>query len=232
MSKRILIKLSGEALKGKYEYGFDEETLSDIALQIKDLLNLGMEIAIVTGGGNFLRGRDVKSIDRSKADQVGMMATVMNCIYTSEIFKNQGIDTSIYTPFNLDFTRRFNIDNVNKDLADKKVVFFAGGTGHPYFSTDSITVLRALEIKADIILLGKSIDGIYDSDPKINKEAKRYDEISLSEIINKKLTAIDLSSAVMALENKMNFFVFELSKKDSIKNAALGKIEGTLVTYK
>ena len=231
MSKRILIKLSGEALKGNNDFGFDEETITNIAHQIKDLISLDMEIAIVTGGGNFLRGRDIKSIERTKADTVGMMATVMNCMFVSEIFKKQEIDTNIYTPFNLDFTKRFNVDDVDKDLKNKKVVFFAGGTGHPFFSTDSITVLRALEIKADIILLGKSVDGIYDSDPKINKNAKRFDRITLSEIINKKLTAIDLSSAVMALENKMNFFIFELSKKDSIKNAALGKIDGTLVTY-
>lgn len=231
MSKRILIKLSGEALKGNNDFGFDEETITNIAHQIKDLISLDMEIAIVTGGGNFLRGRDIKSIERTKADTVGMMATVMNCMFVSEIFKMQGMKTNIYTPFNLDFTKRFNLDDVDKDLKNKRVVFFAGGTGHPFFSTDSITVLRALEIKADIILLGKSVDGIYDSDPKINKNAKRFDRITLSEIIDKKLTAIDLSSAVMALENKMNFFIFELSKKDSIKNAALGKIDGTLVTY-
>ena len=151
--------------------------------------SMASRLAIVTGGGNFWRGRTSETIDRAKADQIGMLATVMNCIYVSDIFRYVGMKTEIFTPFVCGaFTTLFSKDRSSRStLNEGKVVFFAGGTGHPYFSTDTGAVLRAIEIEADAMLLAKAIDGIYDSDPKVNPDAKKYDEISIQEIIDKKL---------------------------------------------
>lgn len=172
--KRVLLKLSGEALAGDKGTGFDEATCVPVAKQIKDLVDAGTEVAIVIGGGNFWRGRSSETIDRTKADQIGMMATVMNCIYMSEICRSVGLMTQVLTPFSCgSFTKLFSKDRVNKYLGKGMVVFFAGGTGHPYFSTDTATALRAIEIDADIILAAKSIDGVYDSDPAVNPDAKK-----------------------------------------------------------
>ena len=160
-----------------------------------------------------------------------MLATIMNCIYVSEIFRSEGMDTEIYSPFICGtMTKLFSKDATIESFKAGKVVFFAGGTGHPYFSTDTGIVLRAVELEADIILLAKSIDGVYDSDPKINKDAKRYDEINIEEVINKKLGVVDLTASVMCMEAKMPLFVFDLNEDDSIKNAIDGKINGTKVT--
>ena len=167
--KRIIVKLSGEALAGDKHTGFDEETVRKVAVQIKELIDDKYEIGIVIGGGNFWRGRSSKNIDRTKADQIGMLATVMNCIYTSEIFRSVGMKTEVLTPFMVgSFTKLFSKDLANECFEAGKVVFFAGGTGHPYFSTDTGVLLRAIEVDADVILLAKSIDGVYDADP--NKE--------------------------------------------------------------
>ena len=167
--KRILLKLSGEALAGEKGTGFDEEVVTGVARQVKVLVEEGTQVGIVIGGGNFWRGRSSKNIDRTKADQIGMLATVMNCIYVSEIFRSQGMMTSVLTPFICgEFTKTFSKDRSNKYFAHNMVVFYAGGTGHPYFSTDTGAVLRAVEIEADAILLAKAVDGVYDSDPKDN----------------------------------------------------------------
>ena len=175
--KRVLLKLSGEALAGDKKFGFDEATVTVVANQVKQLVDQGIEVGIVIGGGNFWRGRTSETIDRTKADQIGMLATVMNCIYVSEIFRSVGMKTNVLTPFECgSFTKLFPKDRANKYFEKGMVVFFAGGTGHPYFSTDTATVLRAIEIEADVILLAKAIDGVYDSDPKTNPDAKRYDE--------------------------------------------------------
>ena len=175
--KRVLLKLSGEALAGDKHMGFDEPTVTKVAKQVKEIVDAGLEVSIVIGGGNFWRGRSSENIDRTKADQIGMLATVMNCIYVSEIFRSVGMKTQILTPFACGaFTKLFSKDRVNKYFEKGIVSFFAGGTGHPYFSTDTATVLRAIEIEADVILLAKSIDGVYDSDPKTNPDAKKYDE--------------------------------------------------------
>ena len=230
MSKRLMLKLSGEALSGDKGFGFSESDVLKVAKQVKQVIDSGYEVAIVTGGGNFWRGRTSNKIDRTKADQIGMLATIMNCTYVSEIFRNEGMKTSVYTPFECAFTKLFNKDDAVKDLEESKVVFFAGGTGHPYFSTDSITVLRAIEIEADLILLGKSIDGIYDSDPNINKDAKKYDTISLGEVVDRRLSAMDLTSSIMALENKIPFFVFSMNEENSIIRAVNNDIDGTYVT--
>lgn len=229
-TKRVLLKLSGEALAGDKKTGFDEQTCLDVAKQVKQVVDQGVEVAIVIGGGNFWRGRTSENIDRTKADQIGMLATVMNCIYVSEIFRTVGMRTEIMTPFECgSFTKLFSKGRAVKDLADGKVVFFAGGTGHPYFSTDTATVLRAIEIEADAIMLAKAIDGVYDSDPKLNPNAVKYDEITLEEVLEKKLAVIDLTATILCYENKMPLMVFGLNEENSIVNAMTGKFNGTYV---
>ena len=229
--KRVLLKLSGEALAGEQKRGFDEATVTEVAKQIKTIVDEGLQVGIVIGGGNFWRGRTSGAMDRSKADQIGMLATIMNCIYVSDICRYVGLKTEVFTPFVCGaFTTLYSKDAVEESFAEGKVVFFAGGTGHPYFSTDTATVLRAVEIGADAILLAKAVDGIYDSDPKVNPEAKKYDEISIQEIIDKKLMAVDLTASIMCLENKMPMLVFGLDEKDSIVNTVHGKFSGTKVT--
>ena len=229
--KRVLLKLSGEALAGDKKTGFDEAICIGVAKQIKQFVDKGVQVAIVTGGGNFWRGRTSETIDRTKADQIGMLATVMNCIYVSDIFRYVGMETEVYTPFVCGaFTKLFSKDEAVACLKQGKVVFFAGGTGHPYFSTDTGAVLRAIEIEADAMLLGKSIDGIYDSDPQINPNAKKYDEISIQEIIDKKLMAVDLTASIMCLEQKLPMLVFGLNEENSIVNTLSGKFTGTKVT--
>ena len=229
--KRIIVKLSGEALAGDKHTGFDEETVRKVAVQIKELIDDKYEIGIVIGGGNFWRGRSSKNIDRTKADQIGMLATVMNCIYTSEIFRSVGMKTNILTPFEIgSFTKLFSKDRANKYFEKGMVVFFAGGTGHPYFSTDTGVVLRAVEVEAEAILLAKSIDGVYDSDPAKNPDAKRYDTISIEEVIEKKLQVVDLAASILAMENHMPMYVFSLNEKNSIVNTVKGDFNGTRVT--
>ena len=229
--KRVLLKLSGEALAGDKKTGFDEATVLDVARQVKEVVDSGVQVAIVIGGGNFWRGRTSENMDRTKADQIGMLATVMNCIYVSDIFRHVGMKTEVFTPFVCGaFTTLFSKDVAVEALNEGKVVFFAGGTGHPYFSTDTGAVLRAIEIEADAMLLAKAIDGIYDSDPKVNPEAKKYDEISIQEIIDKKLMAVDLTASIMCLENKMPMLVFGLNEKNSIVETMAGTFTGTKVT--
>ena len=229
--KRVLLKLSGEALNRKKKTGFDEATVIEVAKQIREISKEGVEIGIVIGGGNFWRGRTSETIDRNKADQIGMLATVMNCIYVSDICRYLGMKTQIYTPFVCGaFTDMYSKDAVEESFAQGKIVFFAGGTGHPYFSTDTATVLRAVEIEAEAILLAKAVDGIYDSDPKTNPNAVKYDEISIEEVVAKKLAAMDLTASIMCMEQKMPMLVFALDEKDSIINTVHGKFTGTKVT--
>ena len=229
--KRVLLKLSGEALAGDKKTGFDEPTVLKVAEQVKQLSDAGIEIGIVIGGGNFWRGRSSENIDRTKADQIGMLATVMNCIYVSEIFRSVGLMTQVLTPFECgSFTKLFSKDRANKYFSRGIVTFFAGGTGHPYFSTDTATVLRAIEIEADVILLAKSIDGVYDSDPKTNPNARKYDEISIQEVIDKRLGVVDLAASILCMENKMPFLVFGLNEENSIVNTVNGVFSGTKVT--
>ncbi len=228
--KRILLKLSGEALAGPNKTGFDEATCLGVAKQVRELVDAGIEVGIVTGGGNFWRGRTSENIDRTKADQIGMLATVMNCIYVSEIFRSAGIMTNVLTPFECgSFTKLFSKDRANKYFSKGMAVFFAGGTGHPYFSTDTSTVLRAIEIEADIILSAKSIDGVYDSDPALNP-ARKYDVIDINDVINQRLGVIDLAAAVLCMENHMPMMIFGLNEENSIVNTVNGVTKGTLVT--
>ena len=229
--KRVLLKLSGEALAGEQKRGFDEATVTEVAKQIKTIVDEGLQVGIVIRGGNFWRGRTSGAMDRSKADQIGMLATIMNCIYVSDICRYVGLKTEVFTPFVCGaFTTLYSKDAVEESFAEGKVVFFAGGTGHPYFSTDTATVLRAVEIGADAILLAKAVDGIYDSDPKVNPDAKKYDEISIDEVVAKKLAAMDLTASIMCMEQKMPMLVFGLDEKDSIVNTVHGKFSGTKVT--
>ena len=186
--KRVLLKLSGEALAGDKKTGFDEDTVRMVATQVKQITDAGTQVGIVIGGGNFWRGRSSERIDRTKADQIGMLATVMNCIYVSEILRSEGMKTNILTPFEIgSFTKLFSKDRANKYFEKGMVVFFAGGTGHPYFSTDTGVVLRAVEVEAEAILLAKAVDGVYDSDPVKNPDAKRFDVISIEDVIDRKL---------------------------------------------
>ena len=229
--QRVLLKLSGEALAGEKKTGFDEDTVRRVALQVKQLVDDGIQIGIVIGGGNFWRGRSSENIDRTKADQIGMLATIMNCIYVSEIFRSVGMMTSILTPFECgSFTKLFSKDRANKYFDKNMVVFFAGGTGHPYFSTDTGVVLRAVEVDADVILLAKSVDGVYNADPKTHADAVKYDEISIEEVIEKNLQVVDMTASILARDNKMPMWVFGLNEKNSIVNTLKGDFKGTKVT--
>lgn len=229
--KRVFLKLSGEALAGEKKTGFDEATCVQVANQVKQLVDKGIQVGIVIGGGNFWRGRTSENIDRTKADQIGMLATVMNCIYVSEIFRSVGMKTQVLTPFACGaMTKLFSKDRANKYFEKGMVVFFAGGTGHPYFSTDTGVVLRAVEMEAEAILLAKAIDGVYDSDPKVNPNAKKFDKISIQEVLDQRLQVIDLTATIMCLENKMPLLVFSLNEENSIVNTVNGAFTGTEVT--
>ena len=211
---RVFLKLSGEALAGPKKTGFDEDTVKEVARQVKLSVDAGVQVGIVIGGGNFWRGRTSEAIDRTKADQIGMLATIMNCIYVSEIFRNAGMKTQILTPFECgSMTKLFSKDRANKCFEQGMVVFFAGGTGHPYFSTDTGIALRAIEMDADCILL-----------------AKKYDTISIQEVIDKQLAVVDLTASIMCMEHKMPMAVFSLNEPDGIANAMQGRINGTIVT--
>ncbi|MCR4842553.1 MAG: UMP kinase [Eubacterium sp.] len=230
-AKSILLKLSGEALAGDARFGFDEETVRDVARQVKRVVDAGVAVGVVIGGGNFWRGRSSDAIERTKADQIGMLATVMNCVYVSEMFRSEGMKTDILTPFQCgDVTSLYSKDRVMEKLGEGYVVFFAGGTGHPYFSTDTATVLRAIEMEADAIYLAKAVDGVYDSDPKVNPSAVKYDELSIEEVVDKKLGVIDLAASVLAMENHMPMYVFGLNQKDGIINSITGEFTGTIIT--
>ena len=224
------MKLSGEALAGEKKTGFDEETVRKVALQVKQLTDDGIQVGIVIGGGNFWRGRTSESIDRTKADQIGMLATVMNCIYVSEIFRSEGMRTNIMTPFVCgSFTELFSKDRACACFEEGAVVFFAGGTGHPYFSTDTGVVLRAIEVEAEVILLAKAIDGVYNDDPNKNPDAVKYNEVTIEEVIAKNLQVVDMTASILARDNKMPMWVFGLNEENSIVNTVKGNFNGTKV---
>ncbi len=229
--RRVLLKLSGEALAGEKKTGFDEETVKKVAAQVKKAAEEGTELCLVIGGGNFWRGRSSKSIDRTKADAIGMLATVMNCLYVSEIFRSEGMQTEIYTPFVCgSVTKLYSKDEADADMKAGKILFFAGGLGHPYFSTDTICVLRALELECDEILLAKSIDGVYDSDPGKNPDAKKYDTISVAELVSKDLKVIDGTAAALCRDYPVPMQIFDLAAEDSIYHAMHGDAKGTRIT--
>lgn len=224
---RILLKLSGEALKAD-DGGYDEQEIARIAAQVKKIIRSGTDVGIVIGGGNIWRGKSNLQIDRPKSDSIGMLATVMNCIYVSEHFRAAKIKTAIFTPWPVStFTEVFSKDKVNEYFKEGRAVFFAGGTGHPYFSTDTGVVLRAMEMNADIILAAKNVDGVYDSDPGKNPDAKKFKKISIHEVVEKKLGVIDYTASALLDEHQIPMRVFALKEKDSIVKALSNRFSGT-----
>lgn len=232
MYKRIIIKLSGESLASK-DNKFDDDLILNVANQIKNLIQQNIQIGIIVGGGNFWRGRSANpKMDKVKADQIGMLATIMNALYLSDAFNQQNIKTKIMTPFIVGtITKQFSKESAIKNMNNGYVLIFAGGTGHPFFSTDTITALRAAELEADCILYAKNVDGIYDSDPKIIPTAKKYKKISYQKIIADNLNAIDISA--MNISKDIPSVVFSLQEKNSIETVALDKEKifeiGTLI---
>ena len=230
MYKRILLKLSGEALAGANGFGIDAETLGRVCDNIKKVVDMGVEVAIVVGGGNFWRGRQAHQMERTTADYMGMLATIMNGQALQDALEVRGLDTRLQTSIEMRqiaelYIRRKAVRHLEKG----RVVIFSGGTGNPFFSTDTCAALRATEINAEIVLFGKTIDGVYDSDPKTNPNAKKYDEISYSEILNKNLKVMDSTAASHCRDNNMPTMIFALGNGENIINAVSGENIGTVV---
>lgn len=228
--KRILLKLSGEAISGEKGFGIDPQTLGNMCDVIKRVTEMGVEVGIVVGGGNFWRGRQAQDIERVTADYMGMIATVMNGQALQDALEFRGIDTRLQLAFEIKqigepYIRRKAI----RHLEMGRVVIFAGGTGNPFFSTDTCAALRASEINAEVILAGKTIDGVYDDDPKTNPNAKKFDEIKYSEIIEKSLKVIDSSAASICMDNNIPTFVFALSDPENIVRVVAGENIGTII---
>ncbi len=223
--------MSGEALAGQNEHGFNEDVVKTIVNDIKKIVDMEVEVSLVIGGGNFWRGRTSNNMDRTRADQIGMLATAMNAIYVSEVLRNAGIESVIQTPIILGtMTEQFSKQSALKHLKENKILIFACGTGHPFFSTDTIAALRGAELEVDALLFAKNIDGVYDSDPKTNPNAKKFDIISCEDILKNNLKVIDLTAASLCLEQKIPIVIFDLNMKDGIKRAVQEENVGTIVT--
>ena len=230
--KRILLKLSGEALLGKNSYGIDNERLLDYAKEIKELHSLGIEIAIVIGGGNIYRGvaGAQNGIDRVQADYMGMLATVINGLALQNALESIDIPTRLQTAIKMEsIAEPFIKRKATRHLEKGRVVIFGSGTGNPYFTTDSAAVLRAIEINADVILKGTRVDGIYNVDPEKNKEAIKFDDISFEETIKKGLKIMDTTAFTLSKENKLPIIVFDINIKGNLTNVVSGKKIGTRV---
>ena len=228
--KRILLKISGEALSGASGHGFDSESLKSVAEQILEVAKLGVEIGIVVGGGNIWRGRQGMNMDRVTADQMGMLATVINALAVSEALIGAGADARVLTSIEISGVgEKFNHKVADMYLKDGKNDMFGVVTGNPFFSTDTGASLKAAEIGADALLLAKNIDGIYDSDPKTNPNAKKFDELTYDEYVARGLRAMDTSAVVMCKENGLKVHAFGLSDKNSIVKAVAGDKEGTVI---
>ncbi|WP_053957405.1 UMP kinase [Inediibacterium massiliense] len=228
--KRVILKLSGEALAGEKGFGLDEKTLDAIATQVQEISDLGVEVAIVVGGGNFWRGRTGKGMDRTTADYMGMLATVINALALQDALEGIGVSTRVQTAIEMrqiaePYIRRKAVRHLQK----ARVVIFAAGTGNPYFSTDTTAALRAAEIEAEIILLAKKVDGVYDSDPNINSSAQKFDELKYIDVLNKGLGVMDSTATSLCMDNKIPIVVFGLNKPENIKKVILGEKIGTLV---
>lgn len=232
MFNKVVLKLSGEALAGDTSKSFDNNTIFSIVEQIKKVIAMGTKTTLVVGGGNFWRGRSANpDMDRVKADQIGMLATVMNAIYVADCCRQKGIDAIVMTPIKIGtVTEEFSKDLANKYLEEGKVIIFAAGIGHPFFSTDTVTALRACELEADAILFAKAIDGVYDSDPATNPYAKKFEEIPCKDIVEKNLKVIDIAAANLCYENKIPVVIFGLAEENGIIKAANGEKIGTIVT--
>lgn len=228
--KRVLLKLSGEALAGSRGYGLDEEVVSGVVAQIKTIHDMGVEVALVIGGGNFWRGRQGKNMDRTTADHMGMLATVMNSLAMMDALEQQGIPTRVQTALIMtSVAEPYILRKALHHFEKGRVVIMACGTGNPYCSTDTAAAQRACEIQADLLMMAKNIDGIYDSDPKLNPGAKKYDRISYLDIINNGIKAMDTTAATMCMENGIPVLAFGLDEKDSIIRATCGEKIGTLI---
>lgn len=232
MYKRIILKLSGEALSNNSKNNFDDNIINNIISQIKKLAEEKIQISLVIGGGNFWRGRSAdSSMDRTKADQIGMLATVMNAIYFSDSLKQNGLKSTVMTPFKIGtMTEEFSKDKALNYLNQNNILIFAGGIGHPFFSTDTVTALRASELEADAILFAKNIDGVYNADPNTNPNAEKYDIIKCKDIIEHNLKVIDIAAANLCYEQKIPIIIFGLLENESIIKAAIGDKIGTIVT--
>lgn len=228
--KRVMLKISGEALAGKNKFGLNTEVINKISDTIKEVYDMGVEIAIVVGGGNFWRGRAGTGMDRTTADHMGMLATVINSLALQDALETRGIQTRVQTAIEMrqiaePYIRRVAV----KHLENNRIVIFACGTGNPYFSTDTAAALRAAEIDADIILLAKSVDGVYDKDPAINKDAKKLDELTHKDIIYKELGVMDTTAASLCMDNNIPILVFGLEDPTSIIKAVNGEVIGTKI---
>ncbi|MBU3153798.1 UMP kinase [Clostridium estertheticum] len=229
--KRIMLKISGEALAGDTGFGIDFEFTNVIALQIKELVKLGVEIGIVVGAGNIWRGRSGDGMDRTTADYMGMMATCINALALQDSLENIGVNTRVQTAIEMKavaepFIRRKAMRHLEKG----RVVIFAAGTGNPYFSTDTAAALRAAEIEAEVILLAKKVDGVYDKDPHIYDDAKKFDKLSYINVLEKGLQVMDSTATSLCMDNNIPILVFGLDKPENIKKAVLGEKIGTLVS--
>ena len=229
-ARRVLLKLSGEALSGDKGFGIDESMLEYIVKQIKAVKDSGVEIGIIIGGGNFWRGRQGVAMNKVTADHMGMIATVMNALALQDAIEKKGVPTRVQTALSIpDVAEPFILRKALRHFECGRIVIFACGTGNPYFTTDSGAALRAAEIKADVLLMAKNVDGVYDSDPKVNKNAKKLDELSYMEVLNKNIAVMDFTSVTMCMENKVPIVAFGLAEKDSIVRAASGERIGTII---
>ncbi len=231
--KRILLKLSGEALAGDKGQGLDFPTVENICRSIKKTADAGAEIGIVVGGGNFWRGRDCKGSDRARADHIGMLATTMNALAVADVLEGLGCIVRVQTAITMQqVAEPFILGRALRHFEKGRIVIFGCGTGNPFFSTDSAASLRAAELKADIILKATMVDGIYDKDPKKHPDAVKFDVITHHDILVKKLKVMDSAAAAICTENNIPIIVFNLDRPDNIYDAAMGKSVGTLVVNK
>ncbi len=228
--KRVIIKLSGEALAGSKGHGIDEQVLQSVVEEIKAVSQLGVEIGIIVGGGNFWRGRQGREMDRATADYMGMLATVINALGLQDALEREGMPTRVQTALTITrVAEPYILRKALSHLSKGRVVIFACGTGNPYFTTDTTAALRAAEIGADVLLLAKNVDGIYDSDPKQNPNAKKFDKITYKEYIEKDLKAMDTTAITICMENKIPVLAFGLFEKDALVKAVKGENIGTII---
>lgn len=228
--RRVLLKLSGEALAGEKGTGFDEATLQGICAGIRAAHELGVQIGIVVGGGNFWRGRTSGRMERTCADKIGMLATVMNCLAVADALEQQGVRTCVMSAAVMpQVAQPFTRTAALEQLEAGRVVLFGGGTGNPFFSTDTASALRALEISADVMLKATMVDGVYDKDPKKYPDAVRYERLTFSEVLEKRLAVMDGTAATLCRENGLPILVFDLHEPGNIARAAAGEPVGTLV---
>lgn len=228
--KRIIIKISGEALGGEKGTGFDQKTIDYVVDQILAAHDMGIQVAIVVGGGNIWRGRQGKEMERVTADHMGMLATVINALALQDAIERRGVPVRVQTALTISrVAEPYILRKALSHLEKGRIVIFACGTGNPFFSTDTAVALRAAEINADLILLAKNVDGIYDSDPKLNPNAKKFDSLTYDEYVAKGLKAMDTSAVVMCKENGLKVHAFGLSDENSIVKAVAGDKEGTVI---